>query len=95
MALSYKTRKRLSLLIILVGLPLYIVVAIKVISLFDRPSILVELGVYIALGFLWVFPLKPIFKGVGAPDPDAPEGTYASDPETPEKNPMPKARRRK
>ncbi len=93
MALSYKARKRLSLLILLVGLPVYIVVAIKVISLFDRPSILVELAVYIVLGFLWAFPLKSVFKGVGQPDPDAAPGTYASDPETPEKNPMPKSRR--
>ena len=42
--LSYKARRRLSLLILLVGLPLYIVVAVNVIALFDRPSILVEVS---------------------------------------------------
>ncbi|ERL98354.1 Protein of unknown function (DUF2842) [Rhodobacteraceae bacterium HIMB11] len=68
--LSYKARRRLSLLILLVGLPLYIVVAVNVIALFDRPSILVEVIVYVSLGVLWAFPLKYVFRGVGQADPD-------------------------
>ena len=68
--LSYKARRRLSLLILLVGLPLYIVVALNVIALFDRPSILVEVIVYVSLGVLWAFPLKYVFRGVGQADPD-------------------------
>ena len=68
--LSYKARRRLSLLILLVGLPLYIVVAVNVISLFDRPSILVEVIVYVSLGVLWAFPFKYVFRGVGHADPD-------------------------
>ena len=68
--LSYKTRRRLSLLILLVGLPLYIVVAVNVIALFDRPSILVEVMVYVSLGVLWAFPFKYVFRGVGQADPD-------------------------
>jgi len=68
--LSYKSRRRLSLLILLVGLPLYIVVAVNVIALFDRPSILVEVLVYISLGVLWAFPFKYVFRGVGQADPD-------------------------
>ena len=68
--LSYKARRRLSLLILLVGLPLYIVVAVNVIALFDRPSILVEVFVYVALGVLWAFPFKYVFRGVGQADPD-------------------------
>ncbi|NNU80248.1 DUF2842 domain-containing protein [Halovulum dunhuangense] len=70
MALSYKTRRRLSLLILVVGLPLYIVVAVNVVALFERPSILLELLVYLGLGILWAFPLKAVFKGVGRADPD-------------------------
>ncbi|MEY4981869.1 MAG: hypothetical protein RIR62_135 [Pseudomonadota bacterium] len=73
MALSYKTRRRLSLLILVVGVPLYIVVAVNLVALFDRPSIWVELAVYVALGILWVVPLKAVFKGVGQADPDAPQ----------------------
>jgi uncharacterized membrane protein len=68
--LNYKARRRLSLLILLVGLPLYIVVAVNVIALFDRPSILVEVLVYVSLGVLWAFPFKYVFRGVGQADPD-------------------------
>jgi uncharacterized membrane protein len=68
--LSYKARRRLSLLILLVGLPLYIVVAVNVIALFDRPSILVEVFVYVSLGVLWAFPFKYVFRGVGQADPE-------------------------
>jgi hypothetical protein len=72
MALPYKTRRRLSLLILLVGLPLYIIVAVNVVGLFDRPPIWLELLVYVGLGILWALPFKAVFKGVGQQDPDAP-----------------------
>lgn len=72
MALPYKTRRRLSLLILLVGLPLYIIVAVNVVALFDRPPIWLELLVYVGLGILWAMPFKAVFKGVGQEDPDAP-----------------------
>lgn len=72
MALAYKTRRRLALLILVVGLPLYIVVAVNLVDLIDRPSLLVELAIYVGLGFLWMVPLRPIFRGIGQPDPDAP-----------------------
>ena len=68
--LSYKARRRLSLLILLVGLPLYILVAVNVIAMFDRPSILVEVFVYVSLGVLWAFPFKYVFRGVGQADPN-------------------------
>ncbi|MEF3049239.1 DUF2842 domain-containing protein [Pseudotabrizicola sp. L79] len=70
MALSYKTRKRLAVLVLVLGLPLYIAAALFVVSLFERPSIWVEFAVYVALGFLWAIPLKSVFLGVGQPDPD-------------------------
>lgn len=73
MALSYKTRKRLALLILVVGMPAYVVVAVSIINLFDRtPSILVELAIYVILGILWAIPFKWVFKGIGRADPDAP-----------------------
>ena len=67
---SYKARRRLSLLILLVGLPLYVVVAVNVIALFNRPSILVEVIIYVSLGVLWAFPFKYIFRGVGQAEPE-------------------------
>jgi hypothetical protein len=70
MALSYKARRRWSLVVLLIGLPLYIVVAVNLVALFDRPSILVELAIYVGLGVIWALPLRFVFKGVGQPDPD-------------------------
>lgn len=72
MALTYKTRRRLSLAILLVGMPAYIGLAWWVMSLFERPSIWLEFAIYVVLGILWALPLKSVFKGVGQADPDAP-----------------------
>lgn len=71
MALAYKTRRRLALLILLVGLPVYIVAAVSLVGWLGRPSVLVELAVYVGLGVLWILPFKSVFKGIGQPDPDA------------------------
>lgn len=69
--MRYKTRKRLSILVLILGVPAYIVTAVTLVSLFDRPPFWVELLIYIGLGTLWIFPLKRIFLGVAQPDPDA------------------------
>ncbi|MBR9651629.1 DUF2842 domain-containing protein [Thalassovita aquimarina] len=73
MALSYKARRRLSLVILLIGLPAYIVAAISVVNLFDRPALWLELLIYVGLGIVWALPFKFVFKGVGQADPDAPQ----------------------
>ena len=70
MALRYKTRKRLALLILVFGLPLYTVAAVSLVALFERPSIWIELLIYVGLGVIWAIPLKFVFKGIGQPDPD-------------------------
>lgn len=72
MALGYRARRRLSLLILLVGLPVYIGLALYLVSLFERPSIWVEFAIYVGLGVLWALPFKAVFRGVGQADPDAP-----------------------
>lgn len=72
MALSYKARRRWALVILLIGLPLYILFAIALIALMGRPPILVEFLVYVVLGILWALPFKFVFKGIGQADPDAP-----------------------
>ena len=69
--MSYKSRRRWSLIILLIGLPLYIAAALFVVSLFDRPPFLLELVIYIVLGFLWMIPFRFVFLGVGKADPDA------------------------
>jgi predicted membrane channel-forming protein YqfA (hemolysin III family) len=78
MALSYKARRRWSLVVLLVGLPLYIAAALFVVSLFDRPPFWLELIVYVLLGFLWMLPFKFVFLGVGKPDPETPTATQKS-----------------
>ena len=70
--MRYKTRKRLAILILLVGLPLYIVIAVNVVEMFGRPGFLMELVIWVALGILWALPLKAVFKGIGQADPGAP-----------------------
>lgn len=69
--LSYKARRRWALVILLIGMPLYIVVAVNVVALFERPHIFLELAIYVALGILWILPFKFVFRGVGKDDPDA------------------------
>ena len=71
MALSYKARRRWALVILLVGMPVYVVVAVTLVGLIDRPSVLVELAIYAALGFAWALPFRFIFRGIGQADPDA------------------------
>ncbi|KNX40894.1 hypothetical protein ROTO_25820 [Roseovarius tolerans] len=68
--LSYKARKRWSLVVLLVGLPAYIVAAVSLVNWIDRPSFWIELLVYVGLGFIWIIPLKRLFLGVGQSDPD-------------------------
>ena len=71
MALSYKARRRWALVILLIGLPSYIAVAVWTVGQFDRPPVLLELGIYVALGIVWALPFKFVFRGIGQADPDA------------------------
>lgn len=67
--MDLKARKRWSLVILLIGLPLYIVVAVTLVNWMDRAwgrqPILVEVLVYVALGILWALPFRRIFSGIG------------------------------
>ena len=74
MTLGYRTRRRLSLLILLGGLPGYIVTAVTLVNMIERPSVLVELAIYVGLGFLWMVPFRFVFRGIGQPDPEAGSG---------------------
>lgn len=70
--MSYRLRKFLCAIVLLVGLPLYVVVSLTVIGWFERPPFLLELAIYVALGILWALPFRSLFRGIGQPDPDAP-----------------------
>ncbi|MFI0396247.1 DUF2842 domain-containing protein [Paracoccus jiaweipingae] len=67
--MTLKSRKRWSLVILLIGMPLYIVVAVTLMNWlersFGRLPIWAELLVYIGLGFLWAIPFRRVFRGIG------------------------------
>ena len=71
MALSYKARRRWSLFILLVGMPVYVVVVLNLMVSIERLPFLLELLAYVALGVIWILPFKFVFLGVGQADPDA------------------------
>ena len=70
MALSYKARRRWALVILLIGLPIYVVLAVNIYEALGRPHPVIELVIYGVLGIAWALPFKAVFKGVGKPDPD-------------------------
>ena len=74
MSLSWRARRRWAIVVLLVGLPLYVVAAVSLVALFERPTIWVELGVYVGLGVIWALPLRAVFLGIGQQDPDEPPG---------------------
>lgn len=67
--MDLKTRKRWSLVILLIGLPLYLALAWFLVNwIYDtwgRMPILLEFVVYVVLAIAWVFPCKRIFTGIG------------------------------
>ncbi len=68
--LSHRARRRWSLAILLVGLPVYAAAAVSLIAVFDRPGIVAELLIYLALGIVWALPFRFVFRGVGRDAPD-------------------------
>ena len=72
--MSWRWRRRLALLTLVLGLPAYVIVAVTVVGLFDRPAIWVELAVYVVLGLVWVLPLRRLFLGIGRSPPEDEDG---------------------
>ena len=77
MKLSYKLRKFLCAMVLIVGLPIYIVAAAVLVDQFDRPHIVLEVAIYLGLGLVWALPFRSLFRGIGRADPDL--GTSAED----------------
>ena len=73
MNINYKNRRRISLFLLLVGLPVYVILAINILAFFERPSISLEVIIYLSLGIIWALPFKFIFKGIGQADPEQTE----------------------
>ncbi|MCY1126918.1 DUF2842 domain-containing protein [Frigidibacter sp. RF13] len=72
--MTHRTRKRLALLALLVGLPIYVVLAVSLVNWLDqsfgRLPIWAEVPLYAVLAFAWALPLKPLFRGIGQADPE-------------------------
>jgi hypothetical protein len=67
--MTYRTRKLLCVVVLVVALPAYVVAAATLTGLFDRPSFFVELAIYVGLGILWAVPLRALFRGMGRAEP--------------------------
>lgn len=67
--MNLKTRKRWSLVILLIGLPLYLAAAWFLTNwIYDhwgRMPIWLEFLVYVGLGIIWILPFKKVFRGIG------------------------------
>ena len=70
--MTYRTRKLVAILVLVLGLPGYVAVAWVVASAVGRQPLVVEIAIYVGLGVIWVLPLRRLFLGLGRPDPDAP-----------------------
>lgn len=80
MALSYKARRRVALLVLVVGLPVYIVLASVLATTWAPNSFLGTLALYVGLGIVWILPFKSVFLGIGQADPDADAVRFEDDP---------------
>ena len=70
MALSYKSRRRWSLFILVIGLPTYIIIVVNLVAFLPNLPKVLEFLMYVFLGIVWVFPLKLVFQGIGQPARD-------------------------
>ncbi|TNC63551.1 DUF2842 domain-containing protein [Rubellimicrobium roseum] len=74
MALSYRARRIWTYVILLVGLPVYVVLAVTLADWarerLGRPAWWLEFVIFVGLGLLWALPFRSVFRGVGREDPD-------------------------
>ncbi len=69
MTLAHAIRRKLALVTVCLGLPVYVVLAVTLVTTFDRLPFLLEALLYILIGIGWIFPTRWIFIGVGKADP--------------------------
>ena len=62
---SYKLKRLFAILVLLHWLPINIVLVLNILALFERPSLIIELLVYVTSGVFWALPFKALFKGIG------------------------------
>jgi len=67
---TWRTRRILALVLLLVWLPLYVVAAVTLTGWMGRPGVLLEAAVYLGLGVLWALPFRRVFRGIGRAEPE-------------------------
>lgn len=70
--MRHQAKKRWTLVILLVALPVWIVAVATVLPVLALPK-WAEMIAYTGAGILWALPFKSVFRGVGQADPDAGE----------------------
>ncbi|MDE0306708.1 MAG: DUF2842 domain-containing protein [Albidovulum sp.] len=70
MKLSLRARRRWTIFLLCVLGPIYVVVAVNIVDMFERPHFLVELIIYATLGIVWILPFRSVFRGVSRNDED-------------------------
>lgn len=70
MKLGFRQRRLLSVLVLLVFLPIYIGLVVVLLAQMPRLPILIEVVIYVVMGFLWAIPFRAVFRGIGRPDPN-------------------------
>ncbi len=70
MALTHRQKRRWALVILLVGMPLYVILMVTLLSVMGRPPVWLELLIYAISGVIWVLPFRFVFLGVGQDAPD-------------------------
>ncbi len=71
---SYTTRRRWSLILLLIWMPLYVILAIPFLAAINEWNIWLRVIIYIFAAFLWVLPFRFAFLGVGRADESESEG---------------------
>ena len=71
--MSWKARRRWALVVLVIGMPVYVVACVTVVNRLGRPPLWAEFLVYVGLGLAWIAPFRGLFRGIGQPDPDAPQ----------------------
>lgn len=63
--MSRRTRVLLCFLVLVIGMPAWIVASATLVGMLERPGFLVELAIYVGLGLVWILPLRRLFLGIG------------------------------
>ena len=78
--MSYKSRRAWALVVVVIGMPIYIILALNVMVRIDRLPIWAEVPVYILLGTIWIVPFKRLFLGVAQPEAASQDNMDPPDP---------------